>query len=124
MKNFVKLFFRRNSDIIHQTVLIVKHFFEIFQAVRLKISLVFASLLTANAMLSLLSPGCKHFFKIIFIFFKVFSFFPKEKVNFTDYRKLTLRVPHCGSPERRKRDLNPRAGFPTYTLSRGASSAS
>ena len=26
--------------------------------------------------------------------------------------------------ERRKRDLNPRAGFPTYTLSRGASSAS
>ena len=24
--------------------------------------------------------------------------------------------------ERRKRDLNPRAGFPTYTLSRGASS--
>ena len=28
------------------------------------------------------------------------------------------------SDERRKRDLNPRAGFPTYTLSRGASSAS
>ena len=26
--------------------------------------------------------------------------------------------------ERRKRDLNPRAGFPAYTLSRGASSAS
>ena len=26
--------------------------------------------------------------------------------------------------KRRKRDLNPRAGFPTYTLSRGASSAS
>ena len=26
--------------------------------------------------------------------------------------------------ERRRRDLNPRAGFPTYTLSRGASSAS
>ena len=26
--------------------------------------------------------------------------------------------------ERRKRDLNPRASFPTYTLSRGASSAS
>ena len=26
--------------------------------------------------------------------------------------------------ERRKRDLNPRAGCPTYTLSRGASSAS
>ena len=26
--------------------------------------------------------------------------------------------------ERRKRDLNPRAGHPTYTLSRGASSAS
>jgi len=25
---------------------------------------------------------------------------------------------------RRRRDLNPRAGFPTYTLSRGASSAS
>ena len=24
---------------------------------------------------------------------------------------------------RRRRDLNPRAGFPTYTLSRGASSA-
>ena len=52
------------------------------------------------------------------------SFFPKEKVNFTESRKLTLRVPHRGSPERRKRDLNPRAGFPTYTLSRGASSAS
>ena len=26
--------------------------------------------------------------------------------------------------KRRKRDLNPRAGYPTYTLSRGASSAS
>ncbi len=26
--------------------------------------------------------------------------------------------------ERRRRDLNPRAGHPTYTLSRGASSAS
>ena len=27
-------------------------------------------------------------------------------------------------PWRRRRDLNPRAGYPTYTLSRGASSAS
>jgi len=25
--------------------------------------------------------------------------------------------------KRRRRDLNPRAGYPTYTLSRGASSA-
>ena len=28
------------------------------------------------------------------------------------------------SAERRRRDLNPRAGYPTYTLSRGTSSAS
>ncbi len=29
-----------------------------------------------------------------------------------------------GAIKRRRRDLNPRAGFPTYTLSRGTSSAS
>ena len=40
----------------------------------------------------------KNFFEIIFIFFSYIK--------------------------RRKRDLNPRAGYPTYTLSRGASSAS
>ena len=36
--------------------------------------------------------------------------------------KILLLLP-IGS-KRRKRDLNPRAGCPTYTLSRGASSAS
>ena len=30
---------------------------------------------------------------------------------------------HCAYGWRRRRDSNPRAGFPTYTLSRGASSA-
>ena len=40
---------------------------------------------------------------------------------------ITLRFFNCNNKlqlKRRKRDLNPRAGFPTYTLSRGASSAS
>ena len=41
---------------------------------------------------------------------------------YKNYRDLP--VVFADNIERRKRDLNPRAGFPTYTLSRGASSAS
>ena len=34
-----------------------------------------------------------------------------------------IRTTHIVNNKRRRRDLNPRAGFPTYTLSRGTSSA-
>ena len=45
------------------------------------------------------------------------TLFPLPK-TFKSKKKYLLKE------ERRKRDLNPRAGHPTYTLSRGASSAS
>ena len=48
-----------------------------------------------------------HSFLNVKYFFEVFYFF-SEVINF----------------KRRRRDLNPRAGYPTYTLSRGTSSAS
>ena len=51
-------------------------------------------------------------------FFKVFWFFFKPLI-FTNFR-----IENWQKWERRKRDLNPRAALATYTLSRGASSAS
>ena len=84
-------------------------------------------------------PQCfvfvKHFFWIIliFLFFKTFHFFASfrqlpqynTEVSYCQYLFSTFFISEiCLKKERRKRDLNPRAGCPTYTLSRGASSAS
>ena len=68
-----------------------------------------------------------------FFFFKRFSF---ALLLFSSVLYITMSIFVCqhvflsffenlfSKKERRKRDLNPRAGCPTYTLSRGASSAS
>ena len=70
-----------------------------------KVPLVALALASAEAILSQL-----RFF--VNTFFNLFS------------KKLSAFCAYQGIDERRRRDLNPRAGFPTYTLSRGASSAS
>ena len=64
-------------------------------------------------------------------FFKVFSFSSKLILYHSRYHLIILTYKNYwlssifpDDIKRRKRDLNPRAGHPTYTLSRGTSSAS
>lgn len=57
-----------------------------------------------------------------FIFQSIYIMVEMAQKKKSQSLKILLLLP-IGS-KRRKRDLNPRAGFPTYTLSRGASSAS
>ena len=66
-----------------------------------------------------------HLSTTFFNFFKSFSlpcFLPEEKAK--KKKSQSLKILFSLVVKRRKRDLNPRAGCPTYTLSRGASSAS
>ena len=80
--------------------------------------------------------SCQHFF-YIFLFFRLshissnlICFLKAKKKNLTVAKILFIMTPLPYASfifsinERRRRDLNPRAGHPTYTLSRGASSAS
>ena len=86
-----------SSFILSQSFLFVKNFFKFFS----KLFNDFCdSLLISN------SFTLSHSFLNVKYFFEVFYFFKIQ--NF----------------KRRRRDLNPRAGYPTYTLSRGTSSAS
>ena len=57
-----------------------------------------------------------------FIFQSIYTMVEMAQKKKSQSLKILLLLP-IGS-KRRKRDLNPRAGCPTYTLSRGASSAS
>ncbi len=59
------------------------------------------------------------FLRIKLIFLKSF------KVVHCSVVKVSMQLRHAQKHiiKRRRRDLNPRAGLPTYTLSRGASSA-
>ena len=84
--------------ILSQLVLFVKHFFQVFQTF-------------------LNCSNCLNFFFVsnsFVILSQAFSFVN----NFFNFFSKVFIV------ERRWRDLNPRAGHPTYTLSRGTSSAS
>ena len=94
------LFSRSNSDILSCCFLFVKNFFVLFFCDSFQAFACFESALIYYHVYLRLSTT------FLNLFFTVFhsSFIWKK--------------------ERRKRDLNPRAGFPTYTLSRGASSAS
>ena len=86
-----------SSFSLSQSFLFVKNFFKFFS----KLFNDFCdSLLISN------SFTLSHSFLNVKYFFEVFYFFKIQ--NF----------------KRRRRDLNPRAGHPTYTLSRGTSSAS
>ena len=61
--------------------------------------------------------------------FQMFQFFATAWLFYQIIRRLSTTFLKKNSnnsyfkSERRKRDLNPRAGYPTYTLSRGTSSA-
>ena len=78
------------------------------------------------------STNVNHFLQVFSTFFLVFIqtlylvFLHDIIHKFTLNIQKLLEIPvvFADNIERRKRDLNPRAGFPTYTLSRGASSAS
>ena len=90
----------------------------------------------SSTIVSLFVPICQDVFFIFFIFFNILftntilsclfashiqhirSYLSHKKLSETDCLRQSILT------KRRKRDLNPRAGFPTYTLSRGASSAS
>ena len=80
--------------------------------------------------LSLICAIVKNFFYFFeFLFWRnsftlcwPYKLCPALRTTVWQLRRLLRR--HAACSERRKRDLNPRAGFPTYTLSRGASSAS
>ena len=71
---------------------------------------------------------CQQFFQLFSTNFHgtIFSIFTRYHPQYrTLHAKTTGNFPVVlDNIKRRKRDLNPRAGFPTYTLSRGASSAS
>ena len=62
------------------------------------------------------------FWRNSFTLYWPYKLCPALRTTVWQLRRLLCR--HAACSERRKRDLNPRAGFPTYTLSRGASSAS
>ena len=97
IKVHVLSFYRSSLTSVPQYFLFVKHFFELFwKSCFSKLSLLFDSFHS-------ITPKC----------FTVNTFFQLFFFSKTSLKK-----------ERRKRDLNPRAGCPTYTLSRGASSAS
>ena len=78
----------------------------------------------SSYIISFVSVFVKNFFdffqKLFWYYFDtLFSCFPNYGLQFSpNIRQDFSRI------KRRRRDLNPRAGFPTYTLSRGASSAS
>ena len=115
--------------------LLLFSFFQIFQGYftvqlsRLFVLLLLSSFCIIPKLSSLVKNFFKLFFAVLFDLFRsrsrqlvyiitrfficqhVFSFFYKFFMSF--YVK----------PKRRRGDLNPRAGFPTYTLSRGTSSA-
>ena len=93
-------FYRSSLTSISHSFVIVKHLFELFwKSCFSKLS----GLLLRSDSFHSITPKCLP----VNTFFQLFSF-------------LKIRL----KKERRKRDLNPRAGCPTYTLSRGASSAS
>ena len=98
-----------------------------------------------NFFIFLLSPTGQlrystiYFYHLSTVFYKFFQFFlpvPIRHYIWYFYMILSTSLPwiyknyriipvvSADNIKRRKRDLNPRAGFPTYTLSRGASSAS
>ena len=70
------------------------------------------------------------FFRLSHISSNLICFLKAKKKNLTVAKILFIMTPLPYASfifsinERRRRDLNPRAGHPTYTLSRGASSAS
>ena len=80
---------------------------------------------------------CQQFFYFLFESFQIrFAVFSSvlyltrysrvcQQLFYFSFQTFVLkRKKESSGIERRKRDLNPRAGCPTYTLSRGASSAS
>ena len=112
----------------------VKNFREsyVFHCLVIKVSVVFDSSFTLS-----------HLFDFVKNFFQVFSnsfsmcccrlFSPTTRLFYHSFSSLsrTFLFIFCffifhkkQKIKRRRRDLNPRAGYPTYTLSRGTSSAS
>ena len=85
-----------SSFSLSQSFLFVKNFFKFFQ--NFFNGFCDSSLISNSFTLSHSFLNVKYFFEV-FYFFKIQNF------------------------KRRRRDLNPRAGYPTYTLSRGTSSA-
>ena len=87
----------------------------------------FAVLSISNSfILSNLFAFVKNFFNLFWIsFFKPIT----NSASLSDVKQFVKNFFHKKyhfvlAFKRRRRDLNPRAGYPTYTLSRGASSAS
>ena len=104
LSRFLSFFFCDSFDILSNPFRFVKNFFyfSLFFAVLHKSALIYYHF-------------CSHMSTIFYKFFHFFLGFHFA----TTYGSFTRYYPQW-----RKRDLNPRAGFPTYTLSRGASSAS
>ena len=90
-----------NSDILSCVVLFVKNFF-----------LICCNFLNFHVFLNNLQ----------FLFFTTRLYYQTLWCLSTTFSK-KIWTTHIVNNKRRRRDLNPRAGYPTYTLSRGTSSA-
>ena len=121
LSRFFLLFFSSDSFyILSKAFLFVKNFFNFFQSFLFTL-LVLTSQLRYN---TICSSQCQYFFQSF-----SFSFEPVLYHLWYHFVSLTYKIYWLSSSfpddiKRRKRDLNPRAGHPTYTLSRGTSSAS
>ena len=121
LSRFFLLFFSSDSFyILSKAFLFVKNFFNFFQSFLFTL-LVLTSQLRYN---TICSSQCQYFFQSFsFSFEPVLYHLWYHFVTLT-YKNYWLSSSFPDDIKRRKRDLNPRAGHPTYTLSRGTSSAS
>ena len=103
--------------IISPHLLLVNNFFRFFQ-------IFFSTGKLSFSRWSFILPHCSVLCQQLFtfIFQSIYIMVEMAQKKKSQSLKILLLLP-IGS-KRRKRDLNPRAGCPTYTLSRGASSAS
>ena len=109
--------FKRQLVYINTTVFVCQQLFRFFQIFFSTGKLSFSRW---SFILPHYSVLCQQLFT--FIFQSIYIMVEMAQKKKSQSLKILLLLP-IGS-KRRKRDLNPRAGCPTYTLSRGASSAS
>ena len=115
------LFFSSDSFyILSKAFLFVKNFFNFFQSFYLLRSLSRVSL----DIISFVLLNVNTFFKVFSFSSKLILHHSRYRLIIPTYKNYWLSSSFSDDTKRRKRDLNPRAGHPTYTLSRGTSSAS
>ena len=124
LSRFFLLFFSSDSFyILSKAFLFVKNFFNFFnffQSFYLLRSLSRVSL----DIISFVFLNVNTFFKVFSFSSKLILYHSRYHLIILTYKNYWLSSSFSDDTKRRKRDLNPRAGHPTYTLSRGTSSAS